>query len=74
MCPENPLQNVFSFLTEWFVLVPKNYDVVNKKWQSLLKPTLYTTKWHPPTPFFSTEWRLIRGSTPPILWRKWQGG
>ena len=29
MCPENPLQNGFSFLTEWFVLVPKNYDVFN---------------------------------------------
>ena len=31
MCPENPLQNGFWFLTEWFVLVPKSYDVFNIK-------------------------------------------
>ena len=29
MCPEKPLQNGFSFLTEWFVLVPKNHYVFN---------------------------------------------
>ena len=23
---------------------------------------------------FSIEWRLMAGLTPPILWRKWQGG
>ena len=27
--PWKPLPNGFSFLTEWFVLVPKNYDVFN---------------------------------------------
>ena len=26
-----------------------------------------------PDPVFSTEWKLIRGSTPAILWRKWLG-
>ena len=52
MCPENPLQNGFSFLTEWFVLVPQNSDVFNKKWQSLLKPTVYY-KMASPDPIFS---------------------
>ena len=64
----------FMLITEWFVLVPANYDdVFNKKWQSLLKPTVYY-KMASPDPIFSTEWKLLRVSTPPILWRKWQGG
>ena len=30
MCPENPLQNGFSFLTEWFILVPKKIFLQQK--------------------------------------------
>ena len=51
MCPENPLQNGFWFHTEWFVLVPKSYDVFNKKWQSFLKPNVYY-KMASPNPIF----------------------
>ena len=51
MCPENLLQNGFSFLTDWFVLLPKNSEVFNKKWQSLLKPTV-DYRMASPDPFF----------------------
>ena len=51
-CLQKSLQNGFSFLTERFVLVPKNYDVFNKKWQSLLKPTIYYRMASPDPIFF----------------------
>ena len=52
LCPENPLQNSFSFLIELFLLVPKKYDVFNRKLQSLLKPTVYYRMASPDPIFF----------------------
>ena len=43
-----PKQNVpdfFSFQNGWF-WCPKNYDVFNQKWQSLLKPTFFTSSYY----------------------------
>ena len=50
-----------------------NYDVFNKKSQSLLKPTFYY-RMVIPTPFFFHRMVAYRGLTPTILWRKWRGG
>ena len=50
-CALKTLYNGLTFFTEWFVLVPKKYYVFNKKWQDLLKPTVYY-KMASTTPFF----------------------
>ena len=63
MCPENPLGNGISFLTEWFVLVSKNYDVFNIK---LAKPsqTTFYYRMASTTPFFFHRMEAYIGVNP----------